>query len=105
MRTVPLFRVFYPDVMEHLETFTGPKTEDSLTTTRTGKHVLDTSYRTVLSDMRERAGIVKRVHAHAGRRFVTIALSEQGVQPHVVGEIIGDKDLSMLGCEKAKLNR
>lgn len=96
VRTVPLFRVFYPDVLEHLETFTGPKAEDPLTTTRTGKHVLDTSYRTVLSGMRKRAGIVKRVHPHAGRRFVTTALLELGNEPHVVGEIIGDKDLTTI---------
>lgn len=96
VQTVPLFQVFYPDVLEHLETFTGPKAEDPLATTRTGKYLLGTSYRTVLSGMRNRAGIVKRVHAHAGRRFVTTALLEQGVEPHVVGEIIGDRDLTTI---------
>ncbi|MDK8307482.1 hypothetical protein QP866_12370 [Corynebacterium imitans] len=85
--TVPLFRVFYPDVLECLETFVGPKVEDLLTITRTGKYVLGTSYRTVLSGMRNRAGIVKRVHAHAGRHLVTTALVEQGVEPHVVGGV------------------
>ncbi|AJK69025.1 tyrosine-type recombinase/integrase [Corynebacterium marinum] len=94
VRTVPVFRAFHADVCEHLKAFTGPKPEDLATTTRTGKPVMDTSYRSVLNGMRERAGVEKRVHAHAGRRYITTALLEQGVEPQVVGEIIGDKDLT-----------
>ncbi|QGU02168.1 Putative prophage phiRv2 integrase [Corynebacterium kalinowskii] len=94
MRTVPVFKAFYADIMKHLETFTGPDDDDLVTTTRSGSPVMDTSYRSTVKAMKDKAEIKKRVHPHSGRRFVTTALLEQGVEPSVVGKIIGDRDLT-----------
>lgn len=95
-RRVPILARFHTDLFEHMETFTGPNETDLLTTTRTGKPVFDTAYRSTYGDMKKRAGITRRLHPHAGRRFIVSALLEQGYEPTAVGEIIGDKDLKIV---------
>lgn len=92
-RRVPILPLFQKDLFKHLKTFTGRSPEDLLTTTRTGSAVFDTSYRSIYNKTLERAGITRRLHPHAGRRFIVSALLEQGYEPTAVGQIIGDKDL------------
>lgn len=96
LRTVPIVRLFHADIWNHLNEFTDSDPEAILNTTRTGATLQDSGFRTTLKRTKEKAGVTKRVHAHAGRRFLTTALLEQGVEPQVVGEIIGDSDLSVV---------
>ncbi|WP_291313718.1 tyrosine-type recombinase/integrase [Corynebacterium sp. UBA2622] len=93
VRTVPVFEAFWPDVLAHLDRY-KPGPDDLLTTTKGGSPVMDTSYRSTVNAMAERAGITKRANPHAGRRYITTTLLEQGVEPSTVGAIIGDSDLT-----------
>ncbi|MBD8030285.1 tyrosine-type recombinase/integrase [Corynebacterium gallinarum] len=95
-RRVPILSMFHKDLFLHMEKFTGPHREELLTTTRTGSAVFDTAFRSTFNGMLKRAGITRRLHPHAGRRFIVSALLEQGYEPTAVGQIIGDKDLKVV---------
>lgn len=96
VRDVPVFGEFVPEVVAHLSQYAVQGAGGLLTTTSRGNPVFDTSYRKTLEGMRERAGITRRVHPHAGRRWITTRLAEMGATPAEIGQILGDKDLTTI---------
>lgn len=96
VRDVPVFAEFVPDVLRHMCRYAAPGTDGWLTVTSRGSTVFDTSYRKTLGDMREQAGITRRVHPHAGRRWIVTRLAEAGATPAEIGQVLGDKDLATI---------
>lgn len=96
VRDVPVFGEFVPDLLRHLCRYAAPGRDGWLTVTSRGSTVFDTSYRKTLGDMREQAGITRRVHPHAGRRWIVTRLAEAGATPAEIGQVLGDKDLATI---------
>lgn len=96
VRDVPVFGEFVPDVLRHMCRYAAPGRDGWLTVTSRGSAVFDTSYRKTLGEMRERAGVTRRVHPHAGRRWIVTRLAEAGATPAEIGQILGDKDLATI---------
>lgn len=71
-RTVPIFPAFHDAVRWHLDTFVGGSPDGMLFTTGSGAIVLDTSYRSILSRAKDRAGYKElRLTPHYGRNWAS----------------------------------
>lgn len=96
VRDVPVFAEFVPDLLQHLCRYAAPGKDGLLTVTSRGRAVFDTSYRKTLGEMRKQAGVTRRVHPHAGRRWIVTRLAEAGATPAEIGQVLGDKDLGTI---------
>ena len=93
-RTVPIFPAFHDAVCWHLDTFVGDGPDAMLFTTGSGAIVLDTSYRSILSRAKDRAGYKElRLTPHYGRNWVITTLAEAGMPIPAIGEFLGQRDL------------
>lgn len=96
-RAVPIFPKFNDDVAWHLEHRVGDSGDAMLFTTGTGKIVTDTSYRSILSRAKERAGYEKlRLTPHYGRNWTITTLAEAGMPIPAIGEFLGQRDLKTI---------
>ncbi|ANI91246.1 tyrosine-type recombinase/integrase [Dietzia timorensis] len=92
-RDVPLFAQFSDLVDEHLNRYCGPEGDALVTTTTTGKAVLDTSFRGSVARARQRAGVEANITPHHGRNWLITALAENGATPAEIGALLGQEDL------------
>lgn len=94
-RTIPVFKKFHQDIIEHLATI-GDSPDAFICTTGSGKIILDTSYRSVLHRTKTRAGITERISPHYGRVWLITTLVEQGMTIPAIGELLGQVDLKTI---------
>ena len=94
-RTIPVFKKFHQDIIEHLATI-GDSPDAFICTTGSGKIILDTSYRSVLHRAKTRAGITERISPHYGRVWLITTLVEQGMTIPAIGELLGQVDLKTI---------
>ncbi|WP_315537747.1 tyrosine-type recombinase/integrase [Corynebacterium matruchotii] len=94
-RTIPVFKKFHQDIIDHLATI-GDSPDAFICTTGSGKIILDTSYRSVLHRAKTRAGITERISPHYGRVWLITALVEQGMTIPAIGELLGQVDLKTI---------
>ena len=94
-RTIPVFKKFHPDIIDHLATI-GDSPGAFICTTGSGKIILDTSYRSVLHRAKTRAGITERISPHYGRVWLITTLVEQGMTIPAIGELLGQVDLKTI---------
>lgn len=93
-RDVPIFKRFHPDVRRHLKEHTGGSAGAWLFTTATGKTMMDTSFRSIQSRAKKRAGYDDiRLTPHYGRNWLITTLAEAHMTPVAIGEILGQRDL------------
>lgn len=95
-RDVKIFPFLNEIVAAHLEDFAPEKADEYLTTTRVGKPVFDTSFRSVLQRAGERAGVKKKVTPHYGRNWLITYLAEAGATPVAIGRALGQTDLKTI---------
>lgn len=94
-RTVPVLTDFAPAVIKiYSEAVAEGRT--LLTATRTGKYVMDTSFRSIWNRARTKAGVNPEITPHYGRNWLITALSEAGATPAEIGQILGQKDLKTI---------
>lgn len=94
-RTIPVFKKFHQDIIDHLATI-GDSPDAFICTTGSGKIILDTSYRSVLHRAKNRAGITERISPHYGRVWLITTLVEQGMTIPAIGELLGQVDLKTI---------
>nr|DAR24163.1 MAG TPA: Integrase [Caudoviricetes sp.] len=94
-RTIPVFKKFHQDIIDHLATI-GDSPDAFICTTGSGKIILDTSYRSVLHRAKIRAGITERISPHYGRVWLITTLVEQGMTIPAIGELLGQVDLKTI---------
>ena len=94
-RTIPVFKKFHQDIIDHLDTI-GDSPDAFICTTSSGKIILDTSYRSVLHRAKTRAGITERISPHYGRVWLITTLVEQGMTIPAIGELLGQVDLKTI---------
>lgn len=94
-RTIPVFKKFHQDIIDHLATI-GDSPDAFICTTGSGKIILDTSYRSVLHRAKTRAGITERISPHYGRVWLITTLVEQGMTIPAIGELLGQMDLKTI---------
>ncbi len=94
-RTIPVFKKFHQDIIDHLDTI-GDSPDAFICTTGSGKIILDTSYRSVLHRAKTRAGITERISPHYGRVWLITTLVEQGMTIPAIGELLGQVDLKTI---------
>lgn len=94
-RTIPVFKKFHQDIIDHLATI-GDSPDAFICTTGSGKIILDTSYRSVLHRAKTRAGITERISPHYGRVWLITTLVEQGMTIPAIGELLGQVDLKTI---------
>ena len=94
-RTIPVFKKFHHDIIDHLATI-GDSPDAFICTTGSGKIILDTSYRSVLHRAKTRAGITERISPHYGRVWLITTLVEQGMTIPAIGELLGQVDLKTI---------
>ena len=93
-RHVPIFPHYNDDFEYHLNHFTNPDPNAFLFTGPTGKIVMDTSYRSIMTRAKERAGHKDvRITPHYGRVWLITTLVEVGIPIPAIGEILGQRDL------------
>lgn len=106
-RTVPIMPIDVPIFLAHLEqhvadgptevaTATGTRALRLLTTTNTGRVMMDTSYRSVLARAVERAVANPRIKPHSGRRWLITRLAEQGAHLKEIGALLGQDDMDTI---------
>ncbi|MFP7366323.1 site-specific integrase [Corynebacterium callunae] len=96
-RTVPIFPHFHADLRYHLEHFTPPHDTAHLFLTAHGHLILDTSYRSILTRAKKRAGFEDvKITPHYGRVWLITTLAELGMVPPAIGEILGQVDLKTI---------
>lgn len=97
---VPLFLEHFsrhlPDAPTGLETWEGPREAMLLTATRTGAVVFDTSYRSVLSRAKKKAGVSMEIEPHCGRNWLITRLAEQGAHLKEIGRLLGQADVTTI---------
>ena len=94
-RTIPVFKKFHQDIIDHLATI-GDSPDAFICTTGSGKIILDPSYRSVLHRAKTRAGITERISPHYGRVWLITTLVEQGMTIPAIGELLGQVDLKTI---------
>lgn len=94
-RTIPVFKKFHQNIIDHLATI-GDSPDAFICTTGSGKIILDTSYRSVLHRAKTRAGITERISPHYGRVWLITTLVEQGMTIPAIGELLGQVDLKTI---------
>lgn len=94
-RTIPVFKKFHQDIIDHLATI-GDSPDAFICTTGSGKIILDTSYRSVLHRAKTRAGITERISPRYGRVWLITTLVEQGMTIPAIGELLGQVDLKTI---------
>ena len=94
-RTIPVFKKFHQDIIDHLATI-GDSPDAFICTTGSGKIILDASYRSVLHRAKTRAGITERISPHYGRVWLITTLVEQGMTIPAIGELLGQVDLKTI---------
>ncbi|WP_425321643.1 tyrosine-type recombinase/integrase [Corynebacterium lizhenjunii] len=67
-----------------------------LTVTASGHMVMDTSYRSVLSRAKERAGVHPGINPHTGRNWLITRLAEQGAHLKEIGKLLGQDDMETI---------
>lgn len=92
-RRVPVFAEFVPLILR-ARAHAGTAEDALLTTTATGKCVMDTSFRSVFNRARDAAGLPDDLHPHVGRDWLTTRLAENGASPKEIGAITGQEDVS-----------
>lgn len=96
-REVPIFTRFHNTIRDHLGTYTGTAPTAWVTTTPTGRLLMDTTYRTAQNKAKTRAGYGDvRITPHYGRVWLITTLAEQGMTPAAIGEILGQVDLKTI---------
>jgi putative integrase len=66
------------------------------TTTRTGRPVMDTSYRSRLNAAEVAAGVTTDIDPHCGRNWLITRLAEQGAHVKEIGRLLGQSDLETI---------
>lgn len=94
-RQVPVLAEFNSVIENHLNQFPGTG-EEFLTTTATGKPVMDTSFRSVFNNAKKRAGAPAEITPHYGRNWLITRLAEAGATPKEIGRILGQEDVSTI---------
>lgn len=94
-RRVPVFEEFVPLALSQKAEATV-EGRTLATTTRTGAVVMDTSFRSIWSRARDRAGVRDTITPHYGRNWLTVELAESGATPAEIGSILGQKDLTTI---------
>ncbi|WP_328700025.1 site-specific integrase [Corynebacterium lizhenjunii] len=110
-RTVPIMAADVPYFLDHLARFTpaeptvirqqikgthSTRTLRLLTVTASGHMVMDTSYRSVLSRAKERAGVHPGINPHTGRNWLITRLAEQGAHLKEIGKLLGQDDMETI---------
>lgn len=94
-RTIPVFKKFHSDIIDHLATI-GDSPDAFICTSSTGRIISDTFYRSVLHRAKNRAGITERISPHYGRVWLITTLVEQGMTIPAIGELLGQVDLKVI---------
>lgn len=106
-RAVPIMAVDVPLMLHHLnhhtptsattvQTAEGEVELRLLTTTSTGRMLMDTSYRSILNRVQDAQGVTKRVHPHTGRYWLITRLAEQGAHLKEIGRLLGQDDMDTI---------
>lgn len=106
-REVPIMSVDVPYFLAHLGLYvpavdtplrlaTGIRNARLFTATAQGKMVMDTSYRNVLGNAKERAGVSMDIDPHTGRNWLITRLAEQGAHLKEIGKLLGQDDVSTI---------
>lgn len=105
-RTVPIMashtRFFfdhmrdYPAVACRVRSQWGDRMVKLFTTTRTGRLVMDTSYRSRLNAAEVAAGVTTDIDPHCGRNWLITRLAEQGAHVKEIGKLLGQSDLETI---------
>lgn len=106
-REVPIMAAHVPLFLTHLadhapdgdtgvQTWQGPRQVELLTATRTGRLMLDTSYRSVLARAKDKAGVPAEIDPHCGRNWLITRLAEQGAHLKEIGKLLGQEDVSTI---------
>lgn len=106
-REVPIMAADVPIFLEHLEKYApgaptvlrtteGARSAALLTSTASGKMVMDTSYRSVLSRAKEKAGVCADIDPHCGRNWLITRLAEQGAHLKEIGRLLGQDDVTTI---------
>lgn len=97
---VPLFLEHFahhlPDASAKVETWEGPREVQPLTATRTGALVMDTSYRSVLARVKEKAGVSMGIDPHCGRNWRITRPAENGTHLKEIGKFLGQEDVTTI---------
>lgn len=106
-REVPIMAADVPIFLEHLEKYVpgvptvlrtteGVRSAVLLTTTSSGKMVMDTSYRSVLARAKKAAGVSPDIDPHTGRNWLITRLAEQGAHLKEIGRLLGQDDVTTI---------
>ena len=105
-RTVPIMashtRLFFdhmrddPAVACRVRSQWGDRTVKLFTTTRTGRPVMDPSYRSRLNAAEVAAGVTTDIDPHCGRNWLITRLAEQGAHVKEIGRLLGQSDLETI---------
>ncbi|MCG7459708.1 tyrosine-type recombinase/integrase [Corynebacterium tuberculostearicum] len=106
-REVPIMAADVPIFLEHLEKYApgaptvlrtteGARSAVLLTSTASGKMVMDTSYRSVLARAKEKAGVCADIDPHCGRNWLITRLAEQGAHLKEIGRLLGQDDVTTI---------
>lgn len=90
------FRKHLPRSTTTVQTSEGDREVRLLTTTDTGRPIMDTSYRSVLGRVKEATGVSKKIGPHSGRRWCITRLAEVGATPKEIGKFLGQRDLDTI---------
>lgn len=97
---VPIFlehlEKYVPEVPTVLRTTEGVRSAVLLTTTSSGKMVMDTSYRSVLARAKKAAGVSPDINPHTGRNWLITRLAEQGAHLKEIGRLLGQDDVTTI---------
>lgn len=106
-REVPIMAADVPIFLEHLEKYApgaptalrtteGARSAVLLTSTGSGKMVMDTSFRSVLARAKETAGVSPDINPHTGRNWLITRLAEQGAHLKEIGRLLGQDDVTTI---------
>lgn len=106
-REVPIMAVDVPLMLHHLNHHTpasattvqaaeGEVELRLFTTTRTGRMLMDTSYRSMLNRVQDAQGVTRQVHPHTGRYWLITRLAEQGAHLKEIGRLLGQDDMDTI---------
>lgn len=106
-REVPIMSADVPYFLEHLKkhlpaepttlrTAAGTRRAVLFTTTNTGELMMDTSYRSVLGRVKEKAGVCAEINPHCGRNWLITRLAEQGAHLKEIGTLLGQDDVATI---------
>ena len=96
-----------PIFLEHLEKYApgaptvlrtteGERSAVLLSSTGSGKMVMDTSFRSVLARAKETAGVSPDIDPHTGRNWLITRLAEQGAHLKEIGRLLGQDDVTTI---------